>query len=477
MIGMIVRLAIRSLSVRPIRTAVLACGFGLGVAVMAELLGIGEVILDQARAPALQGGGDIVLSGAFGEIENARFVMSTLQSSPALQSRIVTASPSRKASLYLIGRGAATAVTVKGGVPSLEKAVGDSEVRDAAAWVDVRSDSRWTDLDPPTILRSLDRFHRQPNAPEFNASWAEWLYFNGRSQDGRVRFYVTFMVGPLRANGTHAAGVRLQLDRDGRQTNYSSSGEVDDRTLLERAPDLDIGASRVRLEGSRYVLTLRLQAEGRRSQLTGQLTFDVATRRSLPPMVVHGARGWLSGYVVPALAARVDGSVYADSESFTLRDASGYHDHNWGFWRDVRWQWGQVAGDEVSLVYGRVFPPASVADPEQMPGFLGVFGRDGVIGVATNVTISERDAARRSDGASNGRPDGRPDQIDVRARGRALDLSMTFLVDRDVRSALGLTRSDVDFLQLGGTYQVRGHVDGRPLDFTARGAAETFRPR
>ncbi len=76
---MIVRLALRSLAVRPVRTAVLACGFGLGIAVMAALLGVGDVILEQARSPALQGGGDMVVSGAFGSIDNARFVLSALR--------------------------------------------------------------------------------------------------------------------------------------------------------------------------------------------------------------------------------------------------------------------------------------------------------------------------------------------------------------------------------------------------------------
>ena len=40
---MIARLALRSLLMHPIRTAVLAGGFGLGVAVMANLLGVAEV--------------------------------------------------------------------------------------------------------------------------------------------------------------------------------------------------------------------------------------------------------------------------------------------------------------------------------------------------------------------------------------------------------------------------------------------------
>jgi hypothetical protein len=33
----------------------------------------------------------------------------------------------------------------------------------------------------------------------------------------------------------------------------------------------------------------------------------------------------------------------------------------------------------------------------------------------------------------------------------------------------------IDFLQLGGEYRVSGTVGARAIDFTARGAAETFR--
>ena len=52
---MMLRVAWRSLMTRPVRTAVLAAGFGFGVAVMAELLGVGHVILEQARSPELNG--------------------------------------------------------------------------------------------------------------------------------------------------------------------------------------------------------------------------------------------------------------------------------------------------------------------------------------------------------------------------------------------------------------------------------------
>ena len=50
------KLVVLPLALQPVRSAVLACGFGAGIAAMAGLLGIGEVILEQSRAPALQGG-------------------------------------------------------------------------------------------------------------------------------------------------------------------------------------------------------------------------------------------------------------------------------------------------------------------------------------------------------------------------------------------------------------------------------------
>src|SRR5438067_4413943 len=105
---MIIRLALRSLAVRPVRTAVLACGFGLGIAVMAALLGVGDIILEQARSPELSGGGDVVVQGAFGVIENAPFVLSTVRGlAPA-------ASPSHRETLYLIRNGTSIPVLARG---------------------------------------------------------------------------------------------------------------------------------------------------------------------------------------------------------------------------------------------------------------------------------------------------------------------------------------------------------------------------
>jgi len=462
---MILRLAIRSLATRPVRTAVLACGFGFGIGVMAALLGVGAVILEQAHSPALAGGGDLIILGRFGAVESAKFVMTSVLGAADLAPRTVAVSPSKNATLYLMRGANPIEVDATGVIPSLERALGGQEIAHLPEWVDAPSDRPWSSPNPSDVLRAMDRFHPIPATPEFSASWAEWLYFNGHTADGTLRFYLTFLVGPASAGpGRRVALVRLQLERNGKTATYSAGAEIDGARLLETAPDLDIAGNRVRQDGLRYRIELALPGAA------GELVLDALPGRSLPPATLRGARGWVTGYTAPVLSGTVRGTLTVGDDRIAFENAAGYHDHNWGFWAGVRWQWGQVAQDDLSIIYGRVFPPADVADPERIPGFLGVLGPLGPLGFSTTVSIEEKNAV-----------DGRPSRVLVHARGRSLDLRLTFAVDRSVGTAMTMTRPDVgpalDFLQLAGEYAVTGKVGDRSVDFTARGAAETFRPR
>src|SRR5688572_31539274 len=93
---MIGRLAVRSLTAHPVRSAVLAAGFGIGVAVMAILLGVAQIVLEQSRAPALVGGGDVLIS--LSEQVPGRLVMSGGLQSESLRSRIKVAAPAHTSS-------------------------------------------------------------------------------------------------------------------------------------------------------------------------------------------------------------------------------------------------------------------------------------------------------------------------------------------------------------------------------------------
>ena len=460
---MIGRLAVRSLTAHPVRSAVLAAGFGIGVAVMAILLGVAEIVLEQSRAAALVGGGDVLI--VLGPEVPGRLVLSGALQGDALRSRVKAAAPSHTAGLTLVHNGRRTPVDARGGIPSLERALGDPETASIGGWRDSPEDVAWTQDTPEKILRHIDRFHPVPDAPDWSASWAEWLYFNGRADD--TRFYVTFLVGPATADGRRSAGVRLQLDRNGRVETFTESQPITDAEA-QQAPDLTIGASFVRLEGMQYRLHLDLPGEGGR-RVRGDLTIVASAGRLVPPLEITGARGWRSGYVVPVMSGRLDGVLDVDGERISFAGGSGYHDHNWGFWEGVSWQWGQVQQDDLSVLYGRVFPPPEAADPARVQGFVGVLGPDGPLAYGLNVTITETNDER-----------GQPRTVLVSARGRDLDVEMTFEVESAVTTRAagsGPLGSGLDFLQLRGRYAVTGRAGGRTLNFTAPGSAETFRGR
>jgi hypothetical protein len=170
------------------------------------------------------------------------------------------------------------------------------------------------------------------------------------------------------------------------------------------------------------------------------------------------------------MSGRLDGALDVGDERVSFEGGTGYHDHNWGFWQGVSWQWGQVQQDDLSLLYGRVFPPSEAADPDRVPGFVGVLGPDGPLGYATDVTITETNDAS-----------GEPQTISVHARGSNMDVRLRFDVESAVTtkaagsSGSGLLGSGLDFLQLRGSYTVTGRAGGRTLAFTAPGSAETFR--
>ena len=133
----------------------------------------------------------------------------------------------------------------------------------------------------------------------------------------------------------------------------------------------------------------------------------------------------------------------------------------------MSWRWGQVHHGDLSLVFGRINPPPEAADAERIPGFLAVLGPSGLLGYATNVSIDETDDPRT----------GHPRSISIAARGPSIDLVLDLTVDNVIvtKGGGGLFAANLDFLQLRTRYQVRGTVDGRQIDFTAAGSAETFR--
>jgi hypothetical protein len=462
---MILRLAMRSLAARPVRSAVLAIGFGLGVGVMAVLLGVGDVILDQARAPALAGGGDVRIGSSAGRVANARFILYALRPGGPFGSAVGRLAPSLRETVYLRHDGRSVPVAMHGSIPSADRALGDKEIEHAAEWSDTAADREWLDVDASSVLRSIDRFHPIPDVPARASSWAEWLYFNGAAPDGR--FYLTFLSGPVESSGRRSLVVRLQLERNGVMSAYSERTEVDSAALIERAPDISAGANTVHLAGTEYRIHLDLPSESDHSRAIGDLVVHANPDRSVPPFVLEGAGGWMSGYTVPVPSGTLDGVLRTRAGAIDFSRGSAYHDHNWGFWEGVSWQWGQVQHGGLSFVYGRVRPPADAADPQHVPAFLAVMGPSGPVAFSTDATIEETNAAGSD----------RPARIVVRASGDALEATLTLAIDQTTITPMrrGGVGDGLEFLQMRAGYEVQARVGEKHYTFAAPGSAETFR--
>jgi hypothetical protein len=64
----------------------------------------------------------------------------------------------------------------------------------------------------------------------------------------------------------------------------------------------------------------------------------------------------------------------------------------------------------------------------------------------------------------------------VRARSSSLTLDLRFdVASTETNRMTGALANDVNFLQMRGQYTVSGRAGNRDLEFTAPGAAETFR--
>lgn len=360
---MILRLALAELRNRPARALFLLAGYALGVAVMVVLLAVGEAMLEQARDRELVGGGDVVVvpvgisaemlkaggvSSLFLGIDHARFLQRNLLESPRARrehgirfsSPILDGKP-----VELFAGGRRMNVIATGEIPSRSRAAGASPDLLSGRWMDSDADRRWTAPTQGEMLREIDRFHL-PSVRD--STWAEWHYFNV-VLDERRWVYVTLMVaGEVGVPGRWGGRILLTVrEADGAHRSLTRDLPGEQVRFDTASPDLRFGErAYVRLEGDAY--RVAADAGGVRVDLRVQ----PSPRRYFPPTDIGGSE-LVSGYVAPALHARADGTVCLPACE-SVRGAQAYHDHNWGVWRDVSWEWGSASDERLSLLYGVV---------------------------------------------------------------------------------------------------------------------------
>jgi hypothetical protein len=269
-------------------------------------------------------------------------------------------------------------------------------------------------------------------------------------------------------------------EQGGATTRFTRQHDASRVTFSLATPDLTRGDSRVELlaDGRYHVVATGRAANGATATL--DLVVEPARGAYFPGASL--ARGeFTSGYAVPALRASAHGQLCVGRTCEVVSGAQAYHDHNWGVWRGVTWEWGAARAGPLTFLYGRVHPPDTLAS--RPPLFLYVVDSLGFAGLYRPARIDYVDARTV---AVNGR------RIRVPARATMADArgADTVFVELTIEDAIGSdTRLPMDergdpqaaalpapyFIQMKGRARLHGIIAGRRVDGAGYGFFETYR--
>jgi hypothetical protein len=498
---MIRLLATRNLTLKPWRSVFLLFGFSMGVAVMIVLLSIGEALLDQAKDEKLIGGGSITvlpegvdvevmktggLGGLFFSVDHARFVHRQLLAAPRLADAVTAASPQIEGKLLYLrtADGRERAVRASADIPSLTVAVGAGPDVAAGRWDDDSLDRRWRAPTDAELRHEIDHFHDPPPEVAGNPSWAEWHYFNVVSPDRRRWAFISFIVaGEVKGAVDRWGGqVLVTLHEQGRpQRRFSSVAASTSVRYSTTDADVAIGESRVDVQpDGRYRVRARAHEETGGAPLALDLIVSPAAGAYFPGAALTS--GLVSGYVVPALRADASGTLCVAARCTRYDGVQAYHDHNWGVWRGVTWEWGAARAGGYTLLYGRVQPPDSSATAQ--PLFVYLVDQAGFLAVFRPREIRYHDARITVVGGHAIRTPATAELVDVRGDDTLrLTLRIEDASASDTRTAMIERGEALEarrlahpwFVQMKGTATIAGRIRGTPLTGTGAGFFETYR--
>jgi hypothetical protein len=494
---MIARLAFRNLRFRPWRSALLLVGYGLGVSVMIVLLAIGEALLSQARDEKLVGGGTVTvlpeglnvevmktggIGGMYFSIDRARFVYRQLLAAPRQADLIEAAAPQIEGKLlYLRASGGEYAVRATGEIPSRTRAVGASPELLGGAWEDDALDRQWISPTAYELYSQIDRFHLPPDELAHPESWGEWHYFNVLGDDDRW-YYLSFIIGGDIPDGEWGGQVLLSVRDAGGETRRYSLQVPNDRVQFStERPDLTIGDASVRLTSDgRYEVQAELPAERGEATMRVMMTVTPQPGAYFPGTeLVSGA--FTSGYTVPALLGSASGTI-CTSQCETFDGWHAYHDHNWGVWQGVTWEWGKARAGAYGFLYGRVNVPDTLA--ARPPLFLYVVDSLGFRAFMRPDSIRYEDGRTITVNGAVVRVPSRAVMMDIRGDDTLIvELEVEDATGTDTRTPL-IERGETEvarqlafpyFIQMKGIGRIRGRLGGARVSGQGVGFFETYR--
>ena len=483
-------------------------GFGIGVAVMIVLLSIGEAMLFQARNEKLVGGGSVTvlpegldvevmktggIGGLFFSIDHASFLYRQLFASPRFANEIPAVAPQIEGRLLYVRApdGKEYPVQASGEIPDATKAVGAAPEIIEGKWENDDGDRRWIAPSMAELRHEIDHFHIPSDSVASRDTWAEWHYFNVLSQGGKRWAFVSFIVGGD-VTGTKWGGQLGITLREQGGTTRRFGGTLDRSRVRFSTSDANLvfGDSHVTVlpDGDYEVRAAAREEGGAASSGTGRIEINLRVHPAAYayfPGVAMASGDFISGYTVPALRASASGTLCVDGSCEQLADAQSYHDHNWGVWKGVTWEWGASRAGQYTFLYGRVYPPDSTASVPPLLFYL--VDSLGFRAVFRPKLIAYEDGRTTRSGSTVLHVPSRATFADVRGDDTLrVDIDVEDAIATDTRprrnakegergDPLGSEKVHPFFIQMKGTARISGRLDGAPLTGTGTGFFETYR--
>jgi hypothetical protein len=317
------------------------------------------------------------------------------------------------------------------------------------------------------LYHELDHFHLPTVA---DSSWGEWHYFN-LVPGPREWWYIRYLGGGRVMRGRGGGQLLISHRRpDGGYERFSAGFPGEAVSLDTTRADLALGDNSVRQRGGVYHLIAR--ARGPSGEVALSLRLTPEPNRYFPPVELREDR-YPSGYVVPALSALASGTICLGGRCRKVSAVPAYHDHNWGVWRNVTWDWGSARGTRINLLYGAVYSPDDTLLPTvgAAPRILvALVDSLGVRQILRAREVSYTGAQRPDSGHGVAAPTAfsfvaARDQDTVRVSARISDFQATDM------TAAGMGRS---FLQMRGTFMMKGVIGEEPMEDVGEGFFETY---
>jgi hypothetical protein len=503
---MIPLLAFRNIIYRPWRSVLLFFGYGVGVAVMIVLLSVGEALLSQAKDERLVGGGAITVlpqgldvevmktggvGGLFFSIDHSRFIYRQLLASPRLSPLVSAVAPQIEGRLIYLRESNAEwhAVRASGEIPSANAKVHAAMQLASGKWMDDEGDRRWITPTQLELRHEMDHFHLPPDSTANAESWAEWHYFNVLSPDKMRWAFISFIVaGDLRTEkwgGSITITLRDEAN-GGRSRKFVAYVPRQDVRYSTTDANLAVGDSRVTVNADGGYLVHAIGREEKGSSTVRVNLVVTPAAGAYFPGASLASGGFVTGYTVPGLRASATGDICVDTKCERFSGAQSYHDHNWGVWRGVTWDWGAARAGGYTILYGRVIGPDRQSG--QAPLLVYLVDSLGFRAVFRPASVSYEDGREITVNGKAVRVPSRAVFADAHGNDTLrVELQIEDAIGTDARrQSLGSSEERGDptgaasvarpyFIQMKGTARIAGRVGGAPVKGMGTGFFETYR--